>query len=575
MATDSRDVDVAVIGGGPVGVVFATLLKRARPGTSVVVLERRPEPHFKIGESLLSTPTRHLRQLGLSDAALRRLFRSKFGQSFWWTGMNSPGIGYHLDSRDMGETYHVERRPLEMLLTRMAERAGVEVRTGIRVSVGELGATGNVLLCRTEDGGQFAVRANMVCDASGPAAIVPRALGHYRNDAPGFNCTAYYGYFRRAPGPEPEIPYWTLNTSNHICFPQGWMWVIALASWERTSDQDLSSMVDYLLDHLDAPDIDLPPRADLGVHFGGTPPDDIVSIGVTVRDDEDTARHLPPGQRFQHYIDRYPGLAEFMSGYELVEHPYATIQRFTQYRGIAHHTVQATGDGWLAMGDAAVFVNPLFAPGLKDGFKLAHAAVPLMAAALDSGDFSGEQFADYERQAADLASLAFDENEMLYRGFRHGQTYQQTTALRLTMGALIVLRLGKLPIPPATWEQIWGRYRAVLAQVVLTERVADSEAWSQQRWTTALDADINPFLAWLRTQDVVRQAQLGRIFTHYTDDLTYRETGERQGYTPNDLCAGCGVLVPATLQRCPGCGLQVRVAALTTAGPLADEGAPL
>ena len=143
------------------------------------------------------------------------------------------------------------------------------------------------------------------------------------------------------------------------------------------------------------------------------------------------------------------------------------------------------------------------------------------------------------------------------------------------MGALIVLRLGKLPIPPATWEQIWGRYRAVLAQVVLTERVADSEAWSQQRWTTALDADINPFLAWLRTQDVVRQAQLGRIFTHYTDDLTYRETGERQGYTPNDLCAGCGVLVPATLQRCPGCGLQVRVAALTTAGPLADEGAPL
>jgi flavin-dependent dehydrogenase len=550
---NAREADVAIIGGGPVGAAFSILLKRARPQTSVMLLERRSTPRFKIGESLLSTPTLHLRELGLSDAVLRRLFRSKFGQSFWWTGLASDRVDHHLDSRDMGETYHVERRPLEMLLLRMAEQTGVVVCKGTTANVGKLSADGNELRCRPTGGEEFVLRASLVCDASGAAARIPRAVGHYRRGAPGFNTTAYFGYFRSRPGAQPDIPYWTLNTSNHICFPQGWMWVIALPSWERSSDGQLGSMIDYLLDHRAEPEEELPTRSALGIQFDCTATD-LVSIGVTVRDDDDTARHLPVADRFQHYVDRYPGLTDFMRSFALVERPYDTIQQFTQYRSIAHHATQVAGDGWLVMGDAAVFVNPLFAPGIKDGFKMARAAVPLVTASLDSGNFRREQFAEYEQMASELISLAFDENEMLYRGYRHPDAYERTTALRLTMGALIVLRLGRLPMPGEVWAPIWNRYLAVLAKVVEIERVADEENWPASHWSKEVGAAIDPFLAWLRCQDIVREARLSRIFTHYTDDLYRKEGSERDGYQTTNLCAICETLVPTTIARCPSCG---------------------
>ena len=55
------------------------------------------------------TATAYLRELGLTDQVMRRECRSKFGQSFYWTGRDSAEVGYYIDSR-VGETYHVERR---------------------------------------------------------------------------------------------------------------------------------------------------------------------------------------------------------------------------------------------------------------------------------------------------------------------------------------------------------------------------------------------------------------------------------------------------------------------------------
>jgi len=47
------EYDVAVVGGGPLGLAYATWLKQDRPETRIVVLEKRATPGFKIGESAL------------------------------------------------------------------------------------------------------------------------------------------------------------------------------------------------------------------------------------------------------------------------------------------------------------------------------------------------------------------------------------------------------------------------------------------------------------------------------------------------------------------------------------------
>ena len=46
--------DVAVIGGGAVGLGYAIRVKRDNPELRVLVLEKAKEPRFKIGESTLS-----------------------------------------------------------------------------------------------------------------------------------------------------------------------------------------------------------------------------------------------------------------------------------------------------------------------------------------------------------------------------------------------------------------------------------------------------------------------------------------------------------------------------------------
>lgn len=68
---------VAVIGAGPQGLLYASWLKQARPNLSVVILEREETPKYKIGESTLSGFCKALRSVGISQEALELLFYPK------------------------------------------------------------------------------------------------------------------------------------------------------------------------------------------------------------------------------------------------------------------------------------------------------------------------------------------------------------------------------------------------------------------------------------------------------------------------------------------------------------------
>src|SRR5439155_15220684 len=77
-----RGADLVVLGAGPIGLMAAMFLKRDRPRTRIVVLEKLDEPGHKIGESTLSGFCKALRTVGIPKEAMRRLFYPKHGLDF-------------------------------------------------------------------------------------------------------------------------------------------------------------------------------------------------------------------------------------------------------------------------------------------------------------------------------------------------------------------------------------------------------------------------------------------------------------------------------------------------------------
>ena len=179
-----------------------------------------------------------------------------------------------------------------------------------------------------------------------------------------------------------------MPATRHLCFPEGWVWFIELASWEQASDKNLNEMIDHLLDVGSPDEGAYPTRFELAERFDAPLDQWPISIGVVPRTDIDSAADLPLKERFQHYVDRYPVFKRIMDTYELIEEPYEGHPSYIAFTEITQHSDRYAGDGWLLLGDAAFFVNPLYSPGLTYGHSLASFAAAETVKALEARDFS-------------------------------------------------------------------------------------------------------------------------------------------------------------------------------------------
>ena len=226
-----REYDVVVIGRGPHGLAYALWVKQDRPETRIAVVEKRPVPGFKIGESTLGPVIRAWLSLGMPLPALRRLFNNKLGLHFWWTGEETDGIHEHVD-QVVEETFQVERRVLELLMMSVARRAGIDVFEDTRALIRPEHHSGPAegARVRARRRGRPApararrLRRERARRRRGPAARDPP-------QEPDFNTNAYFGYFRKRS--DVDLPTWDVAATRHLCFPEGWVWFIELASWEK------------------------------------------------------------------------------------------------------------------------------------------------------------------------------------------------------------------------------------------------------------------------------------------------------------------------------------------------------
>ncbi|MDJ0568841.1 MAG: NAD(P)/FAD-dependent oxidoreductase [Pleurocapsa sp. MO_192.B19] len=420
--TSKSEYQVAVIGAGPQGILYASWLKQARPQLDVVVLEREEKPKFKIGESTLSGFCKALRSVGISQEALELLFFPKNGLGFFHVDESIENVAeapeYILETFD--ETFQVERRLLDGLLIANARRLGVEVIQGARVDLAssQLSDRGNTIAYRHQQQ-KYKLKSNLVVDASGPASVIARHLGLYNKEDVCFQSNAVWGYFKNVNRLGDRQDWQNLaqfsrdEYTQHFCFREGWMWYIPLISWENVPDAQSDSMLNRFIGSEE-----LPTKEELAT-LHGCPEEDVVSIGMVLRQDRDPKFAQGRQVAFDHYANKYPAIKEMLEGAELISDLYGTEQPLRARANIRGYAEQITGDGWLSIGEAAFFVDPLISPGLTGGVATAYFAAQSTIRAIDNNNFSRQNFADYESFARKLYEALERDNQLVYMSFNH------------------------------------------------------------------------------------------------------------------------------------------------------------
>jgi flavin-dependent dehydrogenase len=310
-APASRDCDVLVIGGGPGGSTAAALL--ASRGLRVTLLEKARHPRFHIGESLLPANLPLLEQLGVADQ-VRGLAMHKFGAEFVspWHEPASMTIQFQEAwDKSMPYAYQVRRSEFDEILLRNAQAKGAEVIEGCRVRDVSFRAdgSGGVVDAQYEDGSSGRWDARFVIDASGRDTLLGRKFDLKKRN-PKHNSSALYGHFtgakRHAGQDEGNITiFW---------FDHGWFWFIPLA-------------------------------------------DGTTSIGAVIWSYYLKTRKTPVRQFFLDTIAMCPALAARLEGATLVSEVEAT-------GNFSYSCERSHGPGYLMIGDAFTFIDPVFSSGV-------------------------------------------------------------------------------------------------------------------------------------------------------------------------------------------------------------------
>ena len=336
--------DVVVVGGGPAGAALASFL--ARDNHRCLILERSKFPRYHIGESLIPHTYGTFERLGLLSKLKRSSFPEKHSVRFVSrTGKTSSP--FYFSERIPGEgaqTWQVERATFDKMLLDHAREQGVDIREETRVEevlFEEERAVG--VRAVQENAEPYEVHASVVIDASGGATLIGRQLG-LKREVPGLKKASIWTYYRggtRLEGIDAG------ETTIFRIADNGWFWYIPL-------------------------------------------PDDMVSVGVVASpeylfretDDRDSV--------FLGEVERCEPLAERLGQAQLVK-PIRGGRRT-----LAYVNRQTCGEGWLMLGDARAFLDPIYSSGLFLALGSAELAAPCVQEALATGDVSATRLGQFE-----------------------------------------------------------------------------------------------------------------------------------------------------------------------------------
>jgi len=356
------DYDVGIIGGGPAGASLAAYLAKA--GVKCVVFERELFPRPHVGESLVPSSTRVFKDLDFLPVMEANKFPHKYGAA--WTAADGRGFdmdltGLDVDCRadirfeerdqpgvDQNYTYHVDRGKFDNLLLQHAQGLGADVFEGVAVRD-----------VKFEDGAlpeiRFSVghrevgcRVRIVADASGRRTFLGSRLKIKLKD-PVFDQYAIHTWFD---------------------------------GFDRTATMGLGTgKGDFIYIHF------LPLINTWVWQIPIT--ETVTSIGV-VTQKKNFAKSRESRERFfWEAVGSRPELHDALKRAE-------QVRGFTEEGDYSYAMQQIVGDGWVMVGDAGRFVDPIFSTGVSIALNSSRFAHHDILRALETGDTSRAAFSTYE-----------------------------------------------------------------------------------------------------------------------------------------------------------------------------------
>jgi halogenation protein CepH len=327
------------MGGGPAGSTLGAIL--AREGAKVTLVERTQFPRPHIGEALQPAAIELLDfHLGLGPLIAAQGFAKKYGAIYEWgedhqrwnvlydARLDSGTDGFSredIESGDFEHSFQVDRSVFDKLLLDHAVERGVEVRCDVEAKTPIM--DGDRVIGMTVLAGEREERlmADIVVDATGTRAVLGKHFGLTR-PITDLKATATWCYVRGAGGIGPPLER---DIQLIVTVPEGWVWFIPLDD-ERTSVGIVAN---------DGTPID-PDRFWQILGDTSLPLDDI------------TVEPGPRGQPFHHIKD----------------------WSYTHRRFV--------GEGWLMVGDAACFTDPILSGGVDFAIRgAANAAIAILRGA--------------------------------------------------------------------------------------------------------------------------------------------------------------------------------------------------
>jgi FADH2 O2-dependent halogenase len=355
--------DVIIIGGGPAGSALGCYLSMM--GISNTIIEGANFPRAHVGESMVTSSTRVLKEIGMLPIMEREGFVKKYGASWHPPSGKEFAIEFREFPQkgvDQDYTYHVDRSKFDLLMLKHAEELGTKVYQGVRVQKilfdGDWARGVRVKIADTE----VDLECKVLVDASGRSTLLGNQLKLKQKD-PIFNQYAVHAWFKdldKGDGPTADFI--------HIYFlpvERGWVWQIPIT-------------------------------------------EEITSVGVVAERDVFRESKLDLEAYFKKYTQTNVDLARTMS----------TAVRVNDYKTEGDYSYcmdKFVGNGYMMIGDAARFVDPIFSSGVSIALYGAKYAANQIVKAFETNDFSAATFYPYEERSRAGVAIWYEFIRLYYK----------------------------------------------------------------------------------------------------------------------------------------------------------------
>jgi flavin-dependent dehydrogenase len=414
----NTDFDVIVMGGGPAGSTVASIL--AREGRKVVLFEKERFPRHHIGESLMTDTYFTFQRMGLLEKLKESPFVRKYSVQFANpAGRESrPFYFFEANHHESAVTWQVTRSQFDLMLIEHAAEQGATVyqETQIKRVLFD-GDRARGVEARMFDSSLQQFQAPVVVDATGQTAMLSNKFG-WRVRDPKLKKAVLYSYFKGAHR-EPDLNGGATLVLRTPQGSNGWFWYIPLEN-------------------------------------------DITSVGV-VADPEYLVqgRGQDLARIFHEEIEKVESCRRRVEGATRTDKIYSIVDYSYRSRNFA-------GDGFILIGDAYGFLDPIYSSGVLLALKMAELAADSIHDAFHHNDFSGARLGQFQ---AKLDNGIESMRKLVYAFYNEGFSFaeflqkypdQRVNIITLLMGDVFKEGVDDIYepladfaiIPPPLYEQV-------------------------------------------------------------------------------------------------------------------------